>query len=401
MPVTTSDARHASIVGVWLRVVLVFAMTLPMLILYAISTLGPLLGHDLHFEPALLGYLVMSSFGLAAILSLWAGIFVDRIGSRYALIALFFTIASAFTLMASVENFYGLVAAAAVCGIAQALANPVTNLLIAQQVPPEKRAHVVGLKQSGVQVAALFAGLVLPGIAIQYGWRAALGMIVPAAILFGITVPFVTPKIHIRTGKSFMFLPPNSLLLRLMGIQFCVGISLSAFVTFLPTFATQQGMSLSLAGTLIAVFGVMGIISRMVLTPMGAKLEDESLLLLVLIAIAACAVIATMQAGPENLWWLWVGAAGMGLTAVGTNAIAMSMLIRDPAFGPVSTASGLVSAAFFGGFALGPPLYGALSNYSIGFPLGWSMQVSSLLLACAMSLVLASARRRKVQAPTY
>ncbi len=78
MPVTTSDARHASIVGVWLRVVLVFAMTLPMLILYAISTLGPLLGHDLHFEPALLGYLVMSSFGLAAILSLWAGIFVDR-----------------------------------------------------------------------------------------------------------------------------------------------------------------------------------------------------------------------------------------------------------------------------------------------------------------------------------
>ncbi len=101
-------------------------------------------------------------------------------GSRYALIALFFTIASAFTLMASAENFYGLVAAAAVCGIAQALANPVTNLLIAQQVPPEKRAQVVGLKQSGVQVAALFAGLVLPGIAIQYGWRVALGMIVPA-----------------------------------------------------------------------------------------------------------------------------------------------------------------------------------------------------------------------------
>ena len=60
------------------------------------STLGPLLGRDLHFEPALLGYLVMSSFGVAAVLSLWAGAFVDRIGSRYALIMLFSAIALRF-----------------------------------------------------------------------------------------------------------------------------------------------------------------------------------------------------------------------------------------------------------------------------------------------------------------
>ena len=74
---------------IWFRVVLVFAMAMPMLVLYANSALGPFLTRDLHLEPELLGYLVMSSFGLASVLSLWAGAFVDRVGSRYSLIVLF------------------------------------------------------------------------------------------------------------------------------------------------------------------------------------------------------------------------------------------------------------------------------------------------------------------------
>ncbi len=396
MPLMTGTTQHDFIATIWLRVVLVFAMTLPMLVLYATSTLGPLLGRDLNFEPVLLGYLVMSSFGVAAALSLWAGAFVDRIGARYALIALFSTVASAFTLIAAIENYYGLVAATALCGVAQALANPVTNLLIAQQVPPAEKAKVVGLKQSGVQLAALFAGLVLPGVAFEYGWRTAFALVVPVALLFVLTTPLVTSKIHRGTekgiGKGFALSPPNSLLLRLMGIQFCVGVSLSAFVTFLPTFAVQHGMPLSLAGTLIAAFGVMGMLSRIVLTPIGAKLKDESLLLLFLIALAACSMAVMMLTDSESHWRLWAGAVGVGFTAVGTNAIAMSMLIRDSAFGPVTVASGFVSVAFFGGFALGPPFFGLMASYSGGVLFGWEVLIGVFICGCMMSSALAWAR---------
>ncbi|CAG0943118.1 hypothetical protein BROC_02139 [Candidatus Brocadiaceae bacterium] len=384
--------------AVWFRVVLLVAMALPMLVLYATSTLGHYLSADLQFEHHLIGFLITSSFGVAAVLSLWAGNIVDYLGSRQSLRLLFATIVVAFIVVITTPNFYGLVGAAAICGIAQALANPVTNLLIAQQVPPAQKAGVVGLKQSGVQLSALFAGLVLTKVAADYGWRVAFGSIIPIALLFLLAVPSVTPKQHQAVNKSFALPTINPLVARLMSVQFCVGLSLSAFVTYLPTFAALQGMPKTLAGSLIAVFGVMGILSRIILTPLGAKLRDESWLLLTLVIIAALSVVITIQATPEYYLPLWVGAIGVGLTAVGTNAIAMSMLIRDPKdFGHVPTASGLVSVAFFGGFAIGPALYAALSYYSGSLALSWNTVIGIFLLSGVMAVLLAVARHK---APT-
>ncbi len=128
---------------------------------------------------------------------------------------------------------------------------------------------------------------------------------------------------------------------------------------------------------------------------MGAKLKDESLLLFILAAIAALSMAITMNATTDSHWQLWVGAIGVGLTAVGTNAIAMSMLIRDSAFGQVTFSSGLVSVAFFAGFAVGPALFAVISIHSDDLLVSWYTLIGILLLACLMTLVLASARRAK------
>lgn len=398
LPISEADSvQPSTLADLRLRAVLTIAMALPMLIVYAIGTLGPFLVNDLHIQPGLLGYMTMSTFGFAAILSPWAGPMVDRLGSQRALGTLFFAVALAYLLIVTIPGFSGVVAAVAVCGIAQALANPVTNLLIAQCVAPQKRAFVVGLKQCGVHIAALFAGLALPGIALQFGWRAALGIIIPIALVLAITAPSVAPSSLGGKVKRFHLSRPNVLLLLLMSSQCCAGISLSAFITFLPIFATQQGMLPSQAGLLVAVFGAMGIFSRLVLPPLGARLRDESPLLLALLAMSAIAIAVTMQADSTNHWKLWMGAVGMGLTAVATNAIAMSMLLRDAAFGAVTAASGLLSSAFFGGFALGPPAYGAISDTTHGFTGAWSALIGVVLLGCLMAIALTFVRHRKAQ----
>lgn len=385
--------------GGGLRLVLTAAMALPMLIFYAVGTLGPLLVADLGVPTHWLGWLIMSAFGFAALLSLWAGPLVNRLGTRRALAWLFWATAGAYALLASLPGFAGVVLALAVCGIAQALANPATNLLIAERVAPRDKASVVGLKQSGVQVSALFAGLLLPGLALGLGWRGALATMLVPALLLAVLGPRVAPRAHQAKPMSLALHRPNGRLALLMSVQLCVGIVLSSFVTFLGVFATRQGMSPGLIGGLIAGFGVMGIVARTCLTPLGARMADESWLLLALLLLSGVALWLTSLATPERHWLLWAGALGMGLTAVATNAIAMSMVLRDPGFGSPAPAAGMLSVGFFGGFALGPVLFGQLLRGSLDFADAWLALIGVLLLGGVLSLLLYRARQRHRRAP--
>lgn len=147
------------------------AMGMPMMVFYAIGVLGPQIIQDLDISREQLGWLTTSTFGLAALLSPWAGALVQRMGNRQGLFLLFLLVAMSFSLIAVLPGFWGVLTALLLCGLAQSLANPVTNQAIAQLVPAERKAGLVGIKQSGVQASALLAGLVLPTLAYKLGWR--------------------------------------------------------------------------------------------------------------------------------------------------------------------------------------------------------------------------------------
>ncbi|QXI41379.1 MFS transporter [Pseudomonas wayambapalatensis] len=376
-----------------LRSLLGAAMALPMLVFYAIGALGPFLVADLQVPEHWLGYLTMSAFGLAALLSLGAGDIVQRLGGRRALGLLFGCCAAAYTLVGVLPGFLGLVLALAVCGVAQALANPATNLLIAEQFPVAERAATVGFKQAGVQVSALFAGLLLPLLAQYLGWRVALVLFAPLALLLGWTALRHLPRLPgSARGASTTLRRPSAGLALLMAVQCSVAIALSSFVTYLGVFARAQEVPAVLAGSLVAVFGVMGIVARVLLTPLAARLRDESLMLGALCALAALAVFSLSRATPQAWIWLWVGSIGMGLTAVATNAVAMSMVLRDRAFGAPAASASLLSVGFFAGFALGPPLFGALLR-ARGYGLVLDTMIVVLLSGMLLCLWLRAWRR--------
>jgi cyanate permease len=234
----------------------------------------------------------------------------------------------------------------------------------------------------------------LPGIAVQIGWRGALLLLVPLALLLALLSPRSAPRVAVHKRVSFALRRPSQVLLLLMAVQLCAGVSLSCFITFLGVFATQQGMSSLLAGSMVAAFGVMGVLARVMLTPLGARMRDESLLLCLLLGLAAVAIGVTLQATVDSHWRLWFGTLGMGSTAVATNAIAMSMLLRDPAFGTPAISAGMLSVGFFAGFAIGPPSFGVISQLA-GFTAAWSALIGVLGLGCLLSLWLWRTRRRE------
>lgn len=376
-----------------MRALLVLAMAMPMLLLYAVSVLGPLLVRDLAIDPARLGYFTMGSFGVAAILSLQAGRWVNRLGGRRALVLLFLTVATTFFLMALLPGFYSLLAATALLGLAQALANPATNLLIAQRIPAQHKAFVVGLKQSGVQLAALAAGALLPGAALWWGWRLTFAGIALPALWLAWRAWQLHEAPRAVTGGQPVTVIPSARLAALMAIQCCVGICLSAFLTFLPLHAVSLGMPTASAGLLVALFGLMGMASRLMLTPLGSALREEAYLLAGLLLVSALSLLLALSADTHSQAWLWLATAGMGLSAVATNSIAMSMLIRDPGFGQVAHSAGMVSAAFFAGFAIGPTSVGALAGPGASPASGWPALLLVLALGMIVSAWLAWLRR--------
>lgn len=369
-----------------LKFLLMLAMTMPMIVLYSVSSLGTQIVEALNLLPGSLGYLVTSSFSVASILSIGTGWYVSRYGARHSLLLLFTIVVIAFLLIAFQPSYYSLMIAAGLCGVSQALANPSTNVLIRQNFSLNKQASVVGLKQSGVQLAALISGVLLPVMALNYGWNWAYFSLIPLAIL---CIFLVITKIS-ETKKSLQFTldKPNRFLSKLMAIQLFVGIGLSSFVTFLPSFSVFSGFSETLSFYLIAVFGVVGMASRIVLTPVGARFNNEVVFLMILIGLSFFSVVLMVVFSANYFWLFWVSVVGVGATAVTSNSVVMSMIVRDHSYGKLSSASGYISVAFFGGFAIGPAVFGSLLNFYQDYTASWLIVCVSFLMAISVCVYL-------------
>lgn len=368
--------------------ILTLTMGFPMFIFYAIGVLAPTLLQEFAIDKSILGLLTMGTFACAAILSLWAGNIVKYLGAKKALVLLFSCVFISFSLLSIFRSFYGMMIALLFCGVGQSLTNPITNLMIAQRVDNRFKSIVVGIKQSGIQLSALFAGLLIPLITQKYEWQFSFIFLLPLIAILMFFAPKMALANEVTTNLSFKCVKPNKLLALLMLTQLCVGITVSSFVTYLGLFAVSLGLTTASIGTLISLFGLMGMIARICITTAAAKIKDETLLLSLLISAAIMVLIILMFANHERHWPLWVAAFGMGSTIVVCNAIAMSILLRDNRFGQPVNSSGLLSSGFFAGFTFGPPLFGLIQTAQIGFYAGWLALIVTLAIALCVSLIL-------------
>ncbi|MEE1938038.1 MFS transporter [Streptomyces sp. TRM 70361] len=368
-------------------------MGLAMFVLFALGALGPRLLGELEISRSQLGTLTALAFGTASVLSLYTGHLTDILGGRRTLTALLVTVAAAFTVLSLGGEYGWLLLALLLAGIAQAFANPATNRLIAVHLPPPRRAAAVGVKQSGVQIGAFAAGLLLPSLAAALSWRTALALVVPvalAAAALALRLPPDHPPAERRAG-GLLPAAPNAPARWLIGYSFGVGTGLAALNTYLPLYAHEElGMGERASGGLIAALGVAGIAARVLWTRHSGRVADISVPLLVLAGVSVCLVLL-LPAATALTPLVWLGAVGLGGTAVAANAVSMVAVVRSPAFGATGHASALVSMGFFGGFVAGPLAFGLLADGPGGYQTGWG-----LVGAAFLASVLCGARLRQV-----
>jgi ACS family hexuronate transporter-like MFS transporter len=152
---------------------LFFATTINYVDRAVLGVLAPTLRHEIGWNDQHYGY-INSAFTLAyAIGFLFAGWFIDRIGTRlgYAIYLIIWSLSAAAHALAKSAAGFG--AARFALGIGESGNFPAAIKTVAEWFPKKERALATGIFNAGANVGAVLAPAVVPWLALTWHWQAA------------------------------------------------------------------------------------------------------------------------------------------------------------------------------------------------------------------------------------
>ncbi len=331
---------------------------------YSIPAVAPAVARDLGVNPALVGLYISTVYGVGIASALFSPNWIYRHGavlaSQAVLLATF-----AMLLTSAIGSLPTIALSAVFMGLAYGATAPASTHLL---VPRTQNAHmnlVLSLRQIGVPLGGMLAGLLMPPMTLLWGWQTALLVEIVPILVLGIVMearcaqwdrdrPVGAAKAAgllepLRMLKSHPALRSLSLAVFIYsGLQLC-------FIVFMTTqLTTLVGMDLVRAGQALAVYQVSGVIARPIWGWIADRLLAARWLLALQGAIMCGAAILTGQFAPgwSTAAILLVCAVG-GATASGYTGIAYGEYAR---LGGVrrTEATGLGAACMFAGVMVLP-----------------------------------------------
>ena len=340
-----------------------------------LGVISPFLIEDLEITRTQLGWLAGVVSITAATLGPSTGKIADRIGGRSTAAAVFVISGLGLLAMSASPTYAILLLAGLLAGIGQSGANPSTNKLIRLHVAPHQRGIITGIKQSGVQLGLVLGGLIVPGLAISFGWRTVLASTALVPVAGVIVTILLVPRDNVSdTGSALMAQAgaplPNAI--RQMAVQgVLIGMSVATFVTFLPLYTEEQlGSSVTTAGFVAGAYAISGLSARLVITGLGARSTHLARPMLLVTGLSIIGIVMVWFGSFGGMTFVWIGAALVG-TQVAWTALAMLDVVTRVPNHQAGRASGVISRGFGFGLALGPPIFGfsvdATGSYHLGF----------------------------------
>lgn len=371
-----TDATGPSTRAVGLIILLVVAMGTSTFLQGTLSVLSRYLIDEFGITRSQLG-IAFTVFALTgAIVSPAMGVFADR-GARRAMIVLFALAASGLLVAAAAQAYGFLLVGPVLCGLALGAGNPATNRAISLRVPPSRRGLALGLKQAGSPLSLLAAGVVLPPIAVAFGWRAAVvaAALVPICGLLA-TAPLIPRENEFRvsTFQQVGGARSRSLVNWLTVIGAAVAMGDSAVIGFLPLYAQEElGFSTTNAGVLAGFMGFTGVMGRILWGTFASRFAHPSAAMMIISGISIASVISIAAAKTLGLPFVWLGALGMGASMLAWHSVAWLAIINRVGTSGVGKASGTMQLGNGLGFAAGAPVAGALVDSTGSYSSSWTL----------------------------
>jgi MFS family permease len=273
------------------------------------------------------------------LLSLWAGVFVDRHDKhRIVLVAQALLLVQAVLLWWFVWtgriDIGTLVALAFFGGTMNAVEIPARQALLIELVGREDLQEAIALNSSGFNLARIIGPSIAAVVIAQLGlaWCFGLNALSYLAVLISllrITLPrrprvahAVTPLEGLRQGIAYMRGTREvSVLMRMIGVLSILGIS---YLTLLPVFARDLlGLGASGYGTLLTFVGVGALAGALSLAAVGRFVARGRLLSISAYAFAVMLILLSLVRGPALAAAVLLFA---GFTMIMTNALTNGLL---------------------------------------------------------------------------
>lgn len=362
----TAASQEPALLPVWQVLAATLAtQSLTTLCALVLSAIAPEAAADLGIGPALVGYQVSIIYFGAVVSSLIGGGFVKRLGAtRASQLALW--LAALGCLLSSIGTLTSLALGALVIGLGYGCTNPAASHLLSRTRSGAHMNLIFSIKQCGVPVGGVIAGLLLPPITLLWNWQA--GLIACAILSLAISAALFRVRRGWdadRIASARLFISPlaglkliwNHQILR--WLAFCsfaysaVQLSLTGLlVTYL---VAEIGLDLVLAGSLLAIAQVAGAAGRLAWGWLADRLRSGSKVLIINGVIAAAAAILTALitiSWPVGL--IAAVVAVFGFCAVGWNGVFMAVIARQAPPQSIGLATGATLSITFAGVIVGP-----------------------------------------------
>ncbi len=275
--------------------------------------------------------------------------------------------------------------------------------------PAQHRSLVFSIKQSGVPLGGVLAGLLVPAALAAAGWRAASVALALATLALTLSIGPLRASIDADAARDLplrpaRFVDPRALstpfkslagnrglqLVTVASVAFAIvqGSALAFFVTYLTV---ELGMSLFAAGVAFSVMQVTGVAGRIAIGWLADRAGSPPAVLAFLGGTSSLAMLGVLLLGPSSPAWMVSALAGViGVASTSWNGVFMAEVSQLAPEGKVAEVAAAATFFTFIGYIVGPAAFASV----IG--LGGSYRAAfAVLAAVPLFGIVALARRGK------
>lgn len=368
--------------------VLVATLTVQSLAAMALLTLpvvAPAVAKSLNISTAYVGLYIALAYAAAMASSLFSGGAVRRFGAiRASQIGLLLCMAG--VAACAIESPVAMAIGAMLIGFGYGPITPASSHLLARTTPAHRMSLVFSIKQTGVPLGGVLAGVIVPSLADIIGWQWAFLAVAAACLLCTAAIHPLCASLDADRDRKQRLSFGNGLagplrlvfsqrsLTVLAAVSFLFSIAQLSLTTYLVTFLHEDlSMGLIVAGFTLAIAQAAGVVGRLLWGYIADRFLGASTMLAVLaILIAVCAVATALLQFIDSPLLVIVVLSLFGSSAVGWNGVYLAEVARQAPPGQAGMATGGTLAMTFFGVVVGPPLFGLIASVSGSYSLAYA-----------------------------